>query len=195
MGENQTEKLVGREHDDWVKRHLGLDPQSYVLTDPDPDMVTDGNQSIDPNAGQPNQSVDPTVQPPASGVEPSSNPYAGSPLSDAWKAGYADGFAQPDETQRAPASYGTEMQTVYSEGVLAGQETAKVRQPNQSVAPPAKSSEQGQPDLKSQWPHQLCIRSQPPHRLKAAPTAQPQFSNSAHHPHTPPPPLFFSVMA
>ncbi len=46
-----------KEHDEWIKRHLGLDPASYELTDPDPDL----NQSVDPSAGQPNQSVDPQM--------------------------------------------------------------------------------------------------------------------------------------
>jgi hypothetical protein len=39
---------MSKEHDDWVARHLGVDPATYELSDPDPDLTT----SVDPNAGQ-----------------------------------------------------------------------------------------------------------------------------------------------
>jgi hypothetical protein len=69
------------EHDEWVRQTLGVNPQSYILTDPGsadsnedqrpaPDQQTTGqgqtqtpdpNQSNDPNAGQPDLLLDPNA--------------------------------------------------------------------------------------------------------------------------------------
>jgi hypothetical protein len=98
------------------------------------------NQSVDPNAGQPKQSVDPnagtTVQPPVSGAQSGTNPYARTQWADVWKQGFDDGFAEPDASHPAPAPIAGDAATIYSEGVLAGQQAAHQPTPNQSVQDP-----------------------------------------------------------
>jgi Domain of unknown function (DUF4157) len=93
--------------------------------------VSEPNQSVDPGASEPNQSVEPGVSEPIapSGSSPN-NPYAGTTLADPWQAGYNDGRAQPDATLSAPSPYAPDAQTVYLEGVLAGQEVARGTRPD-----------------------------------------------------------------
>jgi hypothetical protein len=110
-------------------------------TDQQPAAPAQGQRGLDtdPNAGQPNQSVDPTVQPPANGVSTVTNPYAGTSLENAWKEGFDDGFAQPDEDHLAPSPLSPDAQTVYSEGVLAGKDAVR-QQPNSSQSAQIPSS-------------------------------------------------------
>jgi hypothetical protein len=50
------------------------------------------------------------------------NPYAGSVFDSSWKSGFDEGFAAPDEDHPAPSPFDHDQQTVFSEGVLSGQE-------------------------------------------------------------------------
>jgi hypothetical protein len=119
-------------HYDWVHQFCGIDPRE------------DANQSVDPNAGQPNQSV--SIVPPASGAPAGQNPYGGTSLEQPWTQGFKDGFAEPDGSHPPPSPYTPDAQTVYSEGVLAGQDAANGNStPKQSVGPAT-----GKPDDGSQ---------------------------------------------
>ena len=135
---------MSKEHDDWVLRHLGADPSTYALTDPDPDLTmsvqptepadpnADPTQSADPSAGQPQPAdagADAPAPAPAAAIT-ANNPYAQSPLADAWQAGYNDGLAQPDAQLTAPSPLAPDAQAVYAEGVLAGQGVAHGTQAN-----------------------------------------------------------------
>jgi hypothetical protein len=75
------------------------------------------------------------VQPPASGAGPVSNPYAGTDNDNIWRSGFDAGFSQPDEDHYAPSPYTPDAQTIYSEGVLAGQEAARQQAPHRSEDP------------------------------------------------------------
>jgi hypothetical protein len=53
------------------------------------------------------------------------NPYAGTDFEEAWHEGFVAGYLAPDESHPAPTPLTVDKQTVYSEGVLAGQESVR----------------------------------------------------------------------
>ena len=53
------------------------------------------------------------------------NPYAGTNFEDAWHEGFVAGYLAPDDDHPAPTPLTVDQQTVYSEGVLAGQESVR----------------------------------------------------------------------
>ena len=50
------------------------------------------------------------------------NPYTGSAFETSWKSGFDEGFAAPDDDHPAPSPLDRDQQTVFAEGVLAGQD-------------------------------------------------------------------------
>ncbi|MDT0341358.1 hypothetical protein [Streptomyces litchfieldiae] len=63
------------------------------------------------------------------------NPYAGTDHEESWRQGFTAGFTFPDQVMEAPLVLESEQRTVYSEGVLAGQDAATQGQALLSVTP------------------------------------------------------------
>lgn len=53
------------------------------------------------------------------------NPYAGTVFQDTWQSGFSDGSSSPDADHAPPSVLVVDQQTVYREGVLAGQDSAR----------------------------------------------------------------------
>ena len=134
-------------------QEIGQKTPANPPSPPSPNVTADHNESA------PDKSVDPSVRPPISGSGSAINPYAGTELADPWAEGFEDGSSRPDGAHSAPAPYGPDAQTAYSEGVLAGQtavnpapQKSTTDKSDQQPAPPASDpSDQQAPQKEGEW--------------------------------------------